>query len=83
MWPVTGWFIAASATMTIIGAPGLYLFTGAMHVILVGYVTMRAFRREPAPDEQHITFSDALATTYTASNVYEEEIQAHAAEEQA
>ena len=79
---VIGPFLA-SATMTIIGAPGLYLFTGAMHVILVGYVTMRAFRREPAPDEQHITFSDALATTYTASNVYEEEIQAHAAEEQA
>ena len=79
---VIGPFLA-SATMTFVGAPGLYLFTGAMHVILVGYVTMRAFRREPAPDEQHITFSDALATTYTASSVYEEEIQAHAADEQA
>ena len=75
---VIGPFLA-SATMTLIGAPGLFLFSGAMHVFLVSYVCVRTFRRKPAPDEQHITFSDALATTYTASSVYEEEIQAHAA----
>ena len=72
----------ASAAMTLVGASGLYLFTGAVHVFLAGYVAMRCFRRGPAPADQHITFSDALATTYTASQVYEEEIQAHAAEEQ-
>ena len=72
--------LLASATMTIIGAPGMFLFIGAMYIFLVAYVAVRAFKREPAPDDQHIAFSDALAATYTASNVCEEEIQAHAAE---
>lgn len=77
---VTGPFLA-SAAMTLVGSPGLYLFSGAMHVFLVVYVVVRTFRREPAPEDQHIAFSDALATTYTASQVYEEEIQAHATAE--
>ncbi len=79
---VIGPFLA-SATMTFIGAPGLYLFSGAVHVFLAGYVAVRCFRREPAPDDQHIAFSDALAATYTVSHVYEEEIQAQAADQQA
>ncbi len=79
---VIGPFLA-SATMTFIGAPGLYLFNGTVHVFLVIYVAVRCFRREPAPDVQHIAFSDALAATYTASSVYEEEIQVQAVDEQA
>lgn len=78
---VVGPFLA-SAIMTVVGAPGLYLFSSAMHIFLVAYVGIRAFRREPAPDEQHIAFGDALATTYTASQVYEEEYQAHVTDEQ-
>ncbi len=38
-------------------------------------------RRESAPDEAHMAFGDALATAHTASQVYEEEIQ-HLAEEE-
>jgi hypothetical protein len=38
-------------------------------------------RRESAPDEDHIAFGDALATAHTASQVYEEEIQQIADEE--
>ena len=78
---VIGPFLA-SATMTVVGAPGLYLFSGAMHLVLVGYVAMRAFQRRPAPIDQHIAFSDARAATYTASSVYEEECQTQAADEQ-
>ena len=48
---------------------------------MVGFVVHRMIRRESAPDEQHIAFSDALATAHTASQVYEEEIQ-HIAEEE-
>jgi len=79
---VAGPFIA-SATMTLIGGPGLFLYSGAVHVVLAVYVLTRAFRREPTPAEQHMAFSDALATTYTASQVYEEEIQAQECEESA
>lgn len=77
---VIGPFLA-SATMTFIGAPSLFLFNGTVHVFLVIYVAVRCFRREPAPDDQHVAFSDALAATYTASSVYEEEIQVQAADD--
>ena len=72
---VAGPFLA-SAFMTVVGAPGLFLYSGAMHIVLALYVAARALGREPAPAEQHMAFSDALAATYTASQVYEEEIQA-------
>lgn len=73
---------AASAIMTATNASGLYAFTGIVHLAMVGFVIHRMIRRESAPDEQHIAFSDALATAHTASQVYEEEIQ-HIAEEEA
>jgi hypothetical protein len=53
-----------------------------MHILLVGYVALRSFRREPVPDEHHTAFSDALAATYTASRVYEEEMQHRSTDEQ-
>ncbi len=65
----------ASALMTTTSATGLYLFTALVHLLLVLYTAQRIFRRKSAPAEQHIAFGDALATTYTASQVYEEEIQ--------
>ena len=71
---------AASAIMTFTNASGLYFFTGVIHLLLVVYTVQRIFRRSSAPSEQHIAFSDALATAHTASQVYEEEIQ-HQADE--
>ena len=76
---VLGPFIA-SAMMTLTNASGLYVFTGLVHLLLVMYVIHRIFRRTSAPTDQHIPFSDALATAHTASQVYEEEIQ-HLAED--
>jgi len=77
---IVGPFLA-SATMTLIGAPGLFLYSGAMHVMLSLYIAMRALKRKPAATDRHITFSDALTATYTASRVYEEEVQAQEEDE--
>ena len=65
----------ASATMTVVGARGLYAFCAAMHLALTLYVLLRAFRRDPAPAEDQVQFSDAFAASYTASPVYEGEVQ--------
>lgn len=71
---IAGPFLA-SATMTLIGASGLFIYTGAVHACLIAYVGIRALIRDPVSTDQYIEFSDALAATYTASSVYEEEIQ--------
>ena len=75
---VVGPFIA-SALMTLNAATGMFLFTGISHLLLVLYAAFRVARRSSSPSDQHIAFSDALATAHTASQVYEEEIQ-HLAE---
>ncbi len=67
----------ASALMVLGDLSGLYLMTGITHFVIAIYVLQRIFRRSSAPVEQHILFSDAMATAHTASQVYEEEIQSH------
>ena len=66
---------AASAVMTIAGASGLFLFTGIAHLLLLVFTLLRITIRDSAPEDQHIAFSDAFASAYTASHVYEEEVQ--------
>jgi MFS family permease len=70
---IVGPFLA-SAVMTFTGAAGLYLFTAAVHVVLLVYTLQRMMRRESIPAEEHVGFGEALATAQTASQVYEEEI---------
>lgn len=72
---------AASAMMTLTSAAGLYAFTGLAHLALAIFLLARMLRRESKPEEHHIAFADALATAHTASQVYEEEIQNIADEE--
>ena len=72
---------AASTIMTWTNAAGLYAYTGIVHLSLAAFVVYRMVRRKSAPDETHMAFGDALATAHTASQVYEEEIQ-HLAEEE-
>jgi MFS family permease len=79
---IIGPFIA-SALMTLTNASALYVYTGAIHLCLMLYVVTRIIRRTSVPAEHHIAFSDALATAHTASQVYEEEIQHIAEEDQA
>ncbi len=72
---------AASAVMAMSGAYGLYLTSGATHLLASVYVMQRILRRESIPVEQHIPFGDALATAHTASQVYEEEYLQHVEED--
>jgi len=71
---IVGPFLA-SAVMTVTGAAGLYIFTAAVHVVLLAYALQRMMRRKSIPAEEHVDFGEALATAQTASQVYEEEIQ--------
>jgi MFS family permease len=74
---IVGPFLA-SALMELAGESGLYLFAATIHVLLVIFVSIRMTRRETTPADQHVPFSDALASTHTASQVYNEEMQQHA-----
>ena len=73
MGAIMGPFLAP-AVMHLTGPGGLYLFAAVVHFLLLVYVVIRITRRAPAPDEEHIQFSDALASTQTASHVYEDEL---------
>jgi len=70
---IAGPFVASLA-MQVTGAGGLFLYSAAIHLGLLAYVAFRFMRRVPAPEEEHRKFVDALASTQTASHVYEDEI---------
>jgi MFS family permease len=70
---IGGPFIASLA-MQMVGSGGLFLYTAVIHVLLLGYIAFRFFKREPVHEEEHRKFVDALAGTQTASHVYEGEI---------
>jgi len=65
---------AAPAVMRLAGAQGLYLYTAAIHLLLLAYVAFRFVKRTPKSEEEHRPFVEALAATQTASHVYEDEI---------
>ena len=64
----------APLLMSLVGSGGLYLFTACVHAPLVLYIVFRITRRAPVPDEEQLPFSDSLASTQTASHIYEEEL---------
>ena len=78
---IVGPFLA-SAVMELANESGLYLYTAAIHVLLVLFVVVRITRRETSPEEQHVPFGDALATAHTASQFYNEEMVHHAEAEE-
>jgi len=71
---IIGPFVA-SAMMTF-GTPGyLFLFTGVVHLLLAIYVlTRKLIRVQPAEVDQK-PFSEALASTQTMSQIYEDEME--------
>ena len=79
---ILGPFVA-SAFMALAGATGLYVMTGIVQALLAFYIMHRMLRRSSKPSDKHIAFSDALATTYSASQIYEEEMVQQAEEESA
>lgn len=70
---IVGPFIAP-LLMNIMGPGGLYLFGATIHFMLLIYIVFRITRRPPVPDEEQLPFADSLASTQTASHVYEEEM---------
>lgn len=73
--------LIASAFMQLLGAAGLYFFTGIVHVLLCVYLVVRRLRRRQAPPEEQQGFAAALTAAHTSSQVYEHEVlsgEAHA-----
>jgi MFS family permease len=65
----------ASAMMSY-GSPAyLFLFTGIIHLLLAIYVVTRTFIRPMPAKSGHKPFSEALASTQTKSQVYEDELE--------
>ena len=68
---IIGPFIASM--MMTFGNPGyLFLFTGIVHLLLAIYVITRLFIRAQPAEVDHKPFSDALASTQTRSQIYED-----------
>ena len=66
-----GPFIASS--MMSYGNPGyLFLFTGMVHLLLAIHVIVRSLVRTQTPEVEHTPFRDALASTQTRSQIYED-----------
>lgn len=65
----------ASSMMTLGSAADLFLFTAAIHLLLAVYVVMRSLRKRQTTAEEHRPFSDALASTQTRSQVFEEVLE--------
>jgi len=71
---IIGPFIA-STMMSFASAGSLFLFTGMVHLLLAIYVlTRRLIKPQPAEVDQ-TSFSDALASTQTRSQIYEDELE--------
>jgi len=70
---IAGPFIAPMV-MHFAGPGGLYLFASAVHLVLLGYVVYRIKLRAYESSTEHLPFSDSLASTQTASHIYEEEM---------
>jgi MFS family permease len=67
--------VLASAMMTFARPGSLFLFTGLIHLMLAVYVVTRRFIRPQAPRSGHKPFSEALASTQTKSQIYEDELE--------
>ena len=71
---IMGPFIASA--MMDAGEPGhLFLFTLVIHLSLALYVFARSMLRTQAPEIDHTSFGDALASTQTRSQIYEDELE--------
>jgi len=65
----------ASVVIAVFGPARLFLYSAAIHTLLVAYALGRMFRARPVRRDEQIAFSDALTAAQTASHVYEEETQ--------
>lgn len=61
--------LLASGLMQAMGAPGLYAFTGTIHITLLVYLFVRRYRRSPAAEAEQVTFTEALTAAHTHTQV--------------
>jgi len=61
--------LAASFSMQLLGAPGLFAFTLSIHVATAIFITYRIKMRSAPPLEEYIPFGDALQVAQTVSTV--------------
>ena len=71
----------ASAMMTLGSVSDLFLFTAMIHLLLALYVVSRSLQKGQSTSADHKPFSDALASTQTNSQIYEEELEREHQEE--
>ncbi len=66
--------LAASALMSVLDPPALYLFIASIYLPLALFALARSFRYEAPPDVEQVAFSDALSVAGTASHAFEQEL---------
>jgi MFS family permease len=79
---IVGPFLS-SATMTVLGASSLFLFAAVFHAALAVFVAARRRKEDEVASANQKEFSAALASALTASQVYEENIEAEPTTEDA
>jgi MFS family permease len=60
--------LLASVARSFAGAPVLFLFTAAVHALLIVFVLRRISRRHAAPEEERVVFNDAVIAAQTVTN---------------
>ena len=68
--------ILASGIMTVLESSSLFLFAAIAHIGLGVFIMARRRREDEVAPTAHTDFSNALTSALTASQVYEEEIEA-------
>lgn len=63
--------IFASIIIDHTGIVSLFFFTAVVHVLMAGFAFYRMFRRQPAPDEEHVAFAESLRVAQTVANIEE------------
>ena len=64
---VTGGPIIAPATMRLVGAEGLYVFTAPTHMALAGFAIYRLGRRERRPETE--PFAESIRISQTVGTI--------------
>jgi MFS family permease len=57
--------LLASTSRQVMGMPTLFLFTAAVHAVLIGWVIWRVSRRSARPMQERVVFSDAVIAAQT------------------
>lgn len=67
--------LAATGFMDILKPGGLYAFTAATHLLVVGFAYWQLQRERPVPEEAQIPFTEALQAAHTVSPTFDAQIQ--------